>query len=438
MLHNLNQNCVKVFVCNLLLLLAMLAAGCTAPRQTITPTPLGTIQSSTALLPTPRSSSTHFPTQLPGSATPVSGSSTPTVLASPTPDNRPPIKLVLEVRDVNIEPGAHLVRSAIWLLEQGSKTPYSLLDDPKHSYEGPRWSPTGEWIGFLHRDIASGAYTPGVTRPDGTGYRLLDSVQDFLASPPLWSQNDAHVFMTGTSDGEVYAAYAVNLATGQLQPLFPEFESHGRMRLVLASRSSLVAAFSQTGSGIELWLTSLDGQFPTIREPVPSWPGCPWISGAAASPDGAAILVQPASGNQSSACGAALWRYDVAQHTWHHLDVTPRPDNGQLAWSSNGRWVAWWRLGRIIVLDVATWQMSRNITLASGSMGLTTIWTDIGDGSNWVSIQTHSFPSPPNWVRLWAYSPDHTATDYMMAEIVREPDWLPPDTEYVPIGWQPR
>ena len=346
------------------------------------------------------------------------------------------------------EQGNGRPRQEVWLLDPGHTVPRSLLASDNHSFEHPIWSHNGEWISYRQRDLDSNQYQVGIVRRDGTEQHLVSDKIFVKLSPPLWSWDDNWLIST-TDDSIGNFGIMMEVETGNSQILNLDGSTHYTRLMVLPSPSDervLFAAQTSNGSEEILKMGIITTGKPDAYVPikVERWPDCKWFTALDWSPDGQFLLVQPGNDVQQPSCPPSIWSYTFQTQTWSQVVTPPSKEPHYLyltwiEWSPDGRWILWKEIDRILVLDSVSWNVVRMIALDANQKWLTQSFIENATGNSYIAIAEFDYGQPPKWYNLVALRPNGTnQNDRVVAQILREPDWLPIGSDYIPISWEPR
>jgi hypothetical protein len=182
---------------------------------TTTPTPTNTFLVPTMMLlnpetpVTPRVIASPSHTLLPEFTSTVAPSQTPMPMAI-----RPGVvakDLLMTIVEKQFE--------SIGILPVGETNPQIFLREPKHSFEYPVWSHSGDWIAFRQTDYGIHTDRPGIVRRDGTGKKIPDPIFGCM-SPPTWSADDRLLgSIICTESGEL--PIVIDIETEKIFELFP-------------------------------------------------------------------------------------------------------------------------------------------------------------------------------------------------------------------------
>jgi len=409
--------------------------------------PEGTVPSTTAedgpLVVTPASTEELLPT--PTSA--PGPTLEPTLMATPeltaiVPQNAAGA-LLIEVSE-KIEGVIGQPRKEVWLLEAGETIPHVLLQSQKYSMESPVWSHNGGWIAFRQVNIPARRTEVGLIRKDGTEQHLVTDEEFGSVSLPRWSWDDRWLTFTTRRQGKEIA-YAVDMKTSVSRTLNPDPNTmYTDLWLFPSPRDNTALLIGKVSVNseehIEMWLVSLDEQGGSVRILPETWLGCSWFSSIAWAPDGQSFILQPGNYEFEKSCKAQLWHYDIARQLWSEV---AQPPSGiyptRVEWSPDGRWVAWKVAGwhTALVYDAATWDHVREIN-AVGLTWLPWSWMRDSAGNSVLVAVDPIYSQGRETYALLGFSPNGTEQDdKVVAQILRGPDWLPANSTYFPLVWQP-
>lgn len=267
-----------------------------------------------------------------------------------SPDGRRVAYTLLQPRSDTAAPGP--AYTELWVVEAGGGEPTPVVVAPA-SAGSPRWSPDGEWLGFILRP--EGRERPqvhAVPAEGGPMRRLTDSATGVLAFE--WSpQGDAIAY---TAWNATPAAVTARRATGN--------------DVVVAGEGRPKA---------RLWLQELDGSGAEALTPPHLH-----VAAFAWSPAGNQLAVQAsaASDADSDLMRRDLWLQPADGRAPREL--TPTPGKlGAMAWSPDGRFLAYLGataandpLAQSVLVVPATGGEPRNLTPAFEGSATDVAWLD--------------------------------------------------------------
>ncbi len=429
----------QILVC----VFSALLSGCSGAQSgTVTPASATMEPDPSLVVNTPGSLlSTLRPTDVPQATTPMP----PTVTV--TRETKDPLvfssALLVQVH----EQADGRPRQEVWILEPGHSAPRSLLANDKYSFDLPIWSHDGEWISYRQRDLASNQYQVGIVRKSGIEQHLVASQAFARVSAPLWSWDDRLLIFT-VDDATGKHGLLVDIQAG-LDRVFSLDGTSNYDRLILlpspVDSRILYATLGAATSERRVTLGIVTSDAPEKLEPINAekWPACSWFTAIKWSPDGRFFLVEPGNDDPQPTCAPSIWKYTLENQMWQQVATVPGPEPHFLYlklidWSPDGRWVLWKETDRIVVLDSSEWRAVQLVELGPNQIWLTNSFIDDSAGDSHIAIAEFDYSQPPKGYRLIAMDPaDTSQTERMVAQLLREPDWLPAGFDYVPIAWEP-
>jgi Tol biopolymer transport system component len=348
--------------------------------------------------------------------------------------------------------------NSIGILASGNTNPQILLREPNHSFDGPRWSPDGNWIAFRQRDRGINVDHLGVIRKDSSGKRILKPQFDVITGP-MWSVNNLTLgTLVRTSSG--WLPIAVNIETEEEINLFPNPVSFFVDSWLELSPQKLHAVFmgftEENSPKIELWMISLDGKSQkSIALPAQITPGCSYEDlnhPIDWSPDGMTFLVQFYE-MESTGCRPSLWLFNLKNESWSNvaslpdeppINIPPGFSGGwhSIYWSPDDRWVSWIRSSDALIYSTNDWKVIREIDLEVGLDILMFInpWVeDVGGNYIFSGYRDYTIAGLTNTkVDILGFSSNGAETDdaVLLRIESNEPSWLL-EGSFSPYMWQP-
>jgi Tol biopolymer transport system component len=454
---NLIRTVRRVLIRNICFLVMLGLTGCTSrPSLPITPT----ISPSVVVADTqhPEVATTTSQTILGVTATPISpktnnieltpipSKTIPSITATPIQPGAITKKILLLVSE---DLGSTFSRDSIWIKSPGESLPNVLIQDQDLSFERPAWSHDGKWIAYIQSDWPNkSSFQVGIIDVGGAQRQVLP--ENYGAVGEMnWSVNDDKlVFDTPSSP------FVLDVDTGEILDLWPESDNfEGETKLKLSPRYDFVAfaEFTQEqGTEVNLWLLSLDGRSrDRIQLPEEIIGQCrSGLTTLEWSPDGESILVQ-FRGWPWEECEPQLWLFNLAERKW--LSVAHLPKSminyyydynavGHASWSRDGSWVIWETTRSILIFDVDdAWNMTRKIDFGISDSPLAFPWVKDINGRTILTINradiTDNLRIP---IAILGISPNGTiADDKEILRIEADPNWLPNNSIFTPLFWEP-
>jgi dipeptidyl aminopeptidase/acylaminoacyl peptidase len=407
-----------------------------------------------------KSIKTFLPTNLPDHNPTITSISTITnQISTPVPFKTLPVPSATSVKPgatvkkilllVSEDLKSAFSKDSIWIQSLDDNIPHVLIRDQAKSFESPRWSHDGQWIAFVQKEWPNMSRSQvGIVRADGSGKQVF--TEKFSAVGNLnWSANDTRLIFDTISSPVV-----LNIDNGEIVNLLPDSDnSELDTRLMPSPIDDLVADARFTrnpGTEVDLRLLSFDGkaqeniQLPT-EIPIKCRQGLTTLEW---SPDGEAILMQFWAWPWEE-CKPYLWLYNLSEKKWINIATLPDSmsnyyydynETGQVNWSTDGRWIAWATPSTIVIYSVDNdWGVVRKIDLGISDSPLFFPWVEDTNGNYIYSLNradiTNDLRIP---ITILGISPNGTTSDdRKLLRIEANPNWLPNNSYFIPIVWEP-
>jgi len=343
---------------------------------------------------------------------------------------------------------------SIGILRAGETNPGVLLREPKHSFEYPAWSHSGEWVAFLQVDYGIQTGRLGIIRADGTEKRIFAPAYQSIW-PPAWSADDKLLgAMVGDKSGVF--PYIINVETEEVTPLLSKDRfSPGKVtaaRFFLSPKTMqavFIAIIDDDPLYREIWLLNLDGSHPehlTLPEAFKTdCPGITFTNPVEWSPDGDAFLI-PVVEKENRGCKTVFWIYEVRTGIWRrvleHSGILYNQFWDEFSWSPGGHWVALQGDSRILIYSTDNWQLQRRVEYSNWviSPALVNPWA-VDNHGNEIFVVSRSFTIPElthSIYEIWGISPNGTKQDDKLLFKIeaKEPPWIRIGA-FSPWMWRP-
>jgi dipeptidyl aminopeptidase/acylaminoacyl peptidase len=140
----------------------------------------------------------------------------------------------------------------------GSRAPVKLTTQNRATDTSPRFSPDGHWLAYLKmkRPGFEADQLQVVLREVASGKeRVLAEGWDRSAATLSWARNSSAVYVTADDLGQ-HGAFALEVATGQVRPLWTQ----GNVHAVADSASGLLVSQDSLAGPADLYRVSADGK----------------------------------------------------------------------------------------------------------------------------------------------------------------------------------
>ena len=403
--------------------------------------PVPETETATEIMKTVTPTSQVFPTK-------PEPTTTPTLTPEPTATEDPTINKLLLIA-VN-EAITGLARESVWILAPGEQIPRPLLDDDVFSYTSPTWSNSGELIAY-ERYIKSSpdATQIGVITIDATVLHLISDEDIENVGYLHWSADDRWLTFATFSPEYGMAPFAVELETERVRSLHPNPDVRYTRDLMKPSPRENIVLYvgfiEEPDPSAEIWLLPLDDDQAPISVEFDMPPKCEWFSDIEWAPDGKSFLVQPDTLSYEHECWPRIFSYDLSDQKWS--EVVRAPDENRrfaylhyLAWSPDGKWLAWNSSGTkdALILETKTWEKVTSIDFR-GIRGLSSPpWVQNSAGQSILSITESGYSDDySHKFLIYGVNFNMSTEETLIVEMAPESEWLPEGMESHPLWWQP-